>query len=299
VPAVFGDPQELTRELAELLDESGVFTRVVREAKTPADLELEVTLNGDEFGPGRALFSGSVFSTLAWFFSGIPSWYIDNREYSESGVSLSLVMRHAAYGSGPGRRDRRTSADTELFKDDLFPKDLRLSFSERSGTSDWFLNILLPPWVGGGDSAKAGRSLVLRSSRDFVDNEVPQLLASFPANYILKNDCLLGYDREKEEFVIISRAPLLQVELVGDSTDARVLTQDDLLEVGGSEKDELERWLRERVVGLGTDVTDRYYRIPLEFEERGFVRVQVAVEGRTTPARWTVRTELPPEGVNG
>ena len=287
-PALFDDPRELTRKLARSLGETGVFTRVLLhgDAGTAADLELEITFNNYDFGAGQPTFGGATFSTLAWIFVGPASWLIDNREYLDSRVSMQVVFRDAAQTSA----DSTARLEGHLFQDDLTLQGLQLSFLERSEPSDWFWNIFIPPWVGDGDRATAGRSLVERCERFFADNEPPRMLARFPADYIGRTACFLGYNSEKAELVIVSREPVGRVRIHGESSAPREIDQVELLGLAaqGSEKDALRNWLRERVVGLGNLQTDRYYGMPLEDGEVGFVRVQAELEGGGPLARWTV-----------
>jgi hypothetical protein len=97
IPARFGAAPALTRAFARALEEKGIFTRVVTEAdrETPADLDIEIEIAGQDFGPGEATFWGAFSSTVVWLLAGHLSWFLDNRVYPHSDVILYLTVRPA------------------------------------------------------------------------------------------------------------------------------------------------------------------------------------------------------------
>ncbi|MCZ6794032.1 MAG: hypothetical protein O7J95_10510 [Planctomycetota bacterium] len=294
-PALFVDVGSLTRRLARSLEENGIFTRVLLEGESDVtpDLELEITVNDYDFGPGRPTTRGAFLSTLAWMFGGPLSWFIDNREYPESRVSLLVVLRD---GLPPGAGSEAASREApEIFRDVLFLDGMQLSFLERADMSDWLWNILIPPWCGDGDPVEAGKSLVKRTETFFIDNESPRILSFFPADYVRRTFCFLGHDSRTEDLVIVSQQPVDGLTIRSERGEHRVLDQDEMprLEVAESDKETLRRWFRERVVGLGSDPSDRYYRVPLEPWERGFVRIEALLEGGVAPTRWTIHRSEP------
>src|SRR5262245_8262755 len=103
IPAAFEGLPGATEAIARVLEKSGVFTRVVPQddRSTPVDLELEIWASGNEFGPGTPTAWGAISSTLAWLLAGHLSWFIDNRTYPESDVTLNLAVRPVI--SAPGR----------------------------------------------------------------------------------------------------------------------------------------------------------------------------------------------------
>ena len=297
-PALFTDPDQLTRlttQLVEALRETGIFTRVVMEdeAAVPADLLLQIKVNSYDFGPSEATLPGAVYSTLAWFFVGAGAWLIEDRQYADSEVSLSVVL------SDPGQPEAIAGgrAADAIFEDVLFLKGIQLSFAERSDYEDWFWNLFVPPFVGEGDPDNAGRSLVERSPAFFAEHEPPRILSSFPALYFRRLLCYVGYYPERGELVLVSKADVDHVTIRAEGGEVRSLGEMELAELTAKpeETDDLWRWLTERVVGLGIEPTDQYFRIPLEPGEKGFVRVEANLEGEGPPARWTIYRGEPAE----
>lgn len=291
-PALFNDPQRLekiTRHLARSLKEAGLFTRLVTEeedpvAATDADLELDIEVRDYDFGEGQPTVTGAIFSTLAWLFAGHASWFIDNREYPDSRVILRVTLSDAA------------EPEATPFRHDLFLKGMQLNFLERSGTANWFLSILVPPWIGGGDPVIAGESLAERSAEFFMENEPQQILSSFPSDYFRRQASFLGYYQDsdgKDWIAIISSANLERVTIRAESRTQPRQLESLSFETTGEVIDELYRSLAQRY-GAGFTPNDRYYRIPLEADESGFVRVEAMLEGIETPSRWTIERKASP-----
>lgn len=290
-PALFTEQKALTRLFAQSLQEAGVFSRVVTEdeSKESVDLELEIKVDRYDFGASQTLVGGAVFSTLAWMFLGATSWFIDNREYPDSLVSLRVSLRHPTEsGARP---------ETEIYEDEIALKGLQLNFSERADPVDWFWNLFLPPWLDTGNPDRAGRSLVERTPRFFGESAPPRLLSQLPNDYLRHAQCFLGYDpgeSEAPELVVVSRADVIRIAIRAEGADTREIGEEELgrLEVIESEqKANQQDWFRDRV-HLVIEPSDQYFRIPLFDGERGFVRIEAEVAGSTPRARWTIYRPL-------
>jgi len=285
VPAVFSSNRELmTRRLAEALSARGLFVRVVAEerAEAPADLVMEVEIRGEDFGAGEIMAGGAAASTTVWLFAGPISWMIDDRQYPDSAVTMDVALRRPAGNEEGGQRP--------LFQDRLFLKGLTLDFFERAESSDYLINILLPPWWGDGTPSVAGESLARKSLEHFVEREPDQILTRLPALYFESVQAFLVHLPEERAVVVISRPRVVQVGVTSGLGGRREIDPDALalLEVADeAEKDALQLGISSSVVGIGTE--NRYYRIPLLEGEQGYVRIEALLEAGREAGPWTVR----------
>jgi hypothetical protein len=279
--------EKMIKEFTAALAEAGIFTRVVGpdDDETPADLHLLVGVEGEGFGPGKPEFVGSLFSTLLWGYLGPVSWFIENRQYPSSTLVLSVVLRPAGEDGGQDK-------GREEFRDALPVKGLKLSFIERAETRHWFFNILIPPWLGDGDDKQREASLVARTPVFFADNEPDRIRLSFPASYFNRTLRYLVPDVGRGEVIIVSRQPIEEITVRADGRAPRKLDDpDDVALLAVEEprkKDEVRLRVAERVVGIGLDARDRYYVVPLQEGEVGFVQVEVPAAPRGTSSRWTI-----------
>src|SRR5688572_24951056 len=146
VPANYGDPDELTRELARALRERGTFEVVVTDddqdvAGLAPDLEMEVLVKGNDFGPGEPKIAMSIFSTVTWLFAGHLSWLIRDRAYPNSEVKLTVVIRKPAAQVSPAEGAGRGQETPPIFAETFFLKDLDLNFSERAQRKNWLREV--------------------------------------------------------------------------------------------------------------------------------------------------------------
>lgn len=264
-PADFGEPEKLTLDFARVLDEAGIFSSVVtdEEPDVPADLELHMSIRDLDFGKGDVTIGGAIVSTITWIAAGHLSWFIDNRIYPNSRVSISIRI----YESGE-------DGQGSLFEDLLPLKGLQLNFMERTAAAGWFLNVFIPPWVGDGDPNACGSSLAARSARFFADQETAQILYGLPEKYFERKNCFFGYDAAAEELVIVSRVAVDSVTIRG-AESAGHLDHDALtnLKLTADRANELRLWFRERVSGLNIEPSDLYYRIRLTQRASSVYRV--------------------------
>ena len=219
IPPRFDDEDELRRAIRSALDEAGVFTLVVtgEDPGLPADLEMDVAVIGNDFGPGTADLGGAFSSTFAWLFGGHFSWLIPNRSFPDSNVKLNVWIRKPA--------DEHQSG---LYYDRLDLDRLRLSLSERANVADWFVNILLPPWWGDGDPEIAGATLATKSVEYFAENEPGEIANRLPGQHYLAEDCFLVYDIDEDRLIIMSSRLVNQLELVVPGKEPRVFNADEM-----------------------------------------------------------------------
>jgi len=288
-PPVFGNPEELAVRFSESLEEAGIFTRVVPrdDLTTAADLEVDVVISGDSFGPGRPTAGGAVFSTIVWLTVGHLAWLIDNREYVESSMVLNVVIRPRARRSA-GAQARPVEP---VFADVLPLKGLQLSFLERADMKYWFFSLLIPPWIGDGDPSRAAANLARRVTGFFRDHEPERLLLSFPSSYFRSSSRYLIYTPERPEVVIVSPPGVQKIAIQAEGQKPRLLDDPnvlDLLPVEGPEEEALRRLAAVRIVDMRPTVGDRYYRVPLLESETGFIRVGVSPSEGGVPSMWTI-----------
>ncbi|MBN1444144.1 MAG: hypothetical protein JXA90_15645 [Planctomycetes bacterium] len=291
IPPLIREPQRFKESLAESLAESAIFTDVLLDGdeSIPSDLELQFSVSGDDFGRGSVEAGGAVFSTLAWLFLGPVSWFIDNREYLDSNVILSVSLWLPEDPEAPGATRR------PLFKEDLLLKGMELDFSERLDTRNVALNILLPPWWSDGNLEAAGASLVARSV-DFFRKQAPdRIIARLPGRHHEALASFLVYPPESEEVVLIARQPIKRIAITPLRRRALAPRQLNPEEEGCRLDGDLDRaaisevilFLSRCKVGIDADPkTDRFYRIPLSSAETGYVRIEAKVESGV--ARWTI-----------
>ena len=288
------DSTALRIELAKALSDAGIFTRVFPDTKeyadTPADLDLKIEIRGEDFGKGSPTTTGAVFSTVTWLLAGHLSWFIDNRVYPTSDVTMAVSARTAEEGVA---EDAEPLAG-DVFRDMLAVQNLSLSFIERADTKDWFFNILMPPWLGDGDEKAREESLAERTIEFFAENEPERVLMLFPWRYFESTSRYLVYAPDTGELLILSQEPVESISIGVEGREPRVLS--DRSEVArlrkeGAEEIEVERLIAERAptVITSSSYTSRYYRIPLEPDEVGYVHVEVLpVPQGKPPSRWTI-----------
>jgi len=284
VPADFGQNLRLvTRRLAESLDETGLFVRVVTADADgiAADLDMEIEIRGDDFGEGKVMAGGAAFSTTVWLFAGPLAWTIDDRHYPDSNVVLEVAVRRSGEEkSGPAR---------PLFRDRIFLKGLQLDFFERAEASAYLINIIIPPWVGDGTPEVAGTHLARKSLAYFVEQEPDQILTRLPALYFESVYGFLVHDTARQDFVIVSQLRVVEVSVTDEQGRRREVGPDaiSLHEVTEeAAKEDLQLEASESLVGIGTE--NRYYRLPLAANEKGFLRVRATLESGQEAGPWTI-----------
>ncbi|MBI4603294.1 MAG: hypothetical protein HY721_15175 [Planctomycetes bacterium] len=302
-PPGFDDTETLTKDLAAALERSRIFTAVLADLpgdpdtehlrRIPADLELEIEVTGESFGSGKPKILGALLSTLTWLLAGHLSWFIDNREYPDSSLAMSLSIRPAA--RSPERREGEAGED--FFPDELRLRGLALNFLERGDMKSWLYNIVVPPWWGEGSPEKAGASLAKRSVGYFEEREPDRILATFPLSYFKTTSRFLVNDPEKDRVIILSQEPVERIEIKAPRRKARALDADSvraLVITDEAEMNEARSKVSARAAGIATKgigpaATDIYYPVELEDDEVGLVRVE-AFSARTdaVPTRWTV-----------
>jgi hypothetical protein len=304
-PAAFTDKEQLTERLAKALEQAGVFARVVtdKDASISPDLELAIEIIGNDFGPGKTLVTGAIFSTLAWLFAGHLSWFIDNKYYPNSKVVMNISIRYPEAMMESAREKK----PTDLWPDDLPLDGMVLSFFDRADTKHWFFNILVPPWVGEGNPAVAGRKLGEESVRFFATNEPGRILTSFPGQYFQRMESFLVHDRENDRAVIITQSPITSIRISDEGETIREFRGDTELEEvkvnDDAKKKEIEHLLAGRLVGIGKGSQTssiRYYVVPVEEYRPEFLQIEVSLESglESHPrGRWTIhrpaKVEIP------
>lgn len=300
-PASYQDMKELTEKLAESLEEAGIFASVITEDQSniPADLEMEIQIRGNAFGPGTFTWTGDIFSTLAWLFAGHASWYIDNRTFPDSQVNMIVTVREKPQAGGLQPEE----GEKALWDHPLPLKGMVLNFAERTDLTNAFLDILIPPWWGDGNRVKAGASLANRTSEFFAKNEPPQILSGLPKEYFSQLKCFLSFDHANEEVIIVSKKALESLAIRPEGNREVLFLPKDELALGEEDKvkkDELWQRISQRA-GIGSQ-TDYYYRIPLakflRTQSSSFIRVEATLTGPEKPrAFWTIYREAPAEQV--
>ena len=289
----FGDAPDLTRRMAEKLRKAGAFTWVSlgEDKQISPDLELQVDFIEPHFGAGEVEWVGATFSTLTWLLAGHLSWIINNRDYPNSQVVMRVALRPSVNESDA------EAAKRDWYHDDLPLKGLSTNFYERADMRYWALNILVPPWWDDGDPETAGESLIDRALEYFVENEPDRIFLALPGTYFRNRYSFLVNDPESGGVLIISQADVEDVRIRCDSGRKRTLSEGDLqgLKVPDEKLDEVRMWVAGRVIGLGDLQNDTIYRIPLDEEERGYVRISAQASGLSIPrGQWTVYR--PPSG---
>ncbi len=288
LPALFGDGEEVRRRLARSLEEAGLFQQVVTDEDVAPDLDLIVWVQGEDFGPGNSNIGG-VFSTLTWLLAGHLSWFIPDREYPKSEVRFAVKILQPQGRTEEGAAEERSDEAGSLYEDVLPLTELELSFLERADRSHWLLNILLPPcWVEG-NARTAGASLARRSLDVFVRQERGDIVSRLPGFYFGKLLSFLHYDREKGQVLIVSKIPVVQVEISGFIDGRRLLLRDQVesLLVSTSERAEVEGRFTAQVEGIGVNSENWYYRLRLDGTVASPIRIAATLENLER-CRWTI-----------
>lgn len=291
LPALFGDGEEVRRRLARSLEEAGLFQQVVTDDDVIPDLDMIVWVQGEDFGPGNSNIGG-VFSTITWLLAGHLSWFIPDREYPKSGVRFAVKILQPQGRADAGPAEERSDETGSLYEDVLPLTELELSFLERADRSHWLLNILVPPcWVEG-NARTAGASLARRSLDVFVRQERGDIVSRLPGFYFGKLLSFLHYDREKEEVLIVSKIPVVQVAVAGSGDEPRILRRDQVerLLVPTSERAEVEGRFTAQVEGIGVNSENWYYRLQLDGTVASPIRIAATLENLER-CRWTISRE--------
>jgi hypothetical protein len=215
---------------------------------------------------------------------------IDNRDYPDARVVMRMDLRPIASGAD-------TTTKEDWYHDDLPLKGLSTNFFERADARFWALNILVPPWWGDGDAETAGESLIDRALEYFVENEPDRMFLALPGAYYRNRYSFLVNDAERDEVLIITRQNIEELRIRCDSGKKRVLGDAQLAEfevVRDSDREEIRRMLAGKVIGLGDLEGDFIYRVRLDDDERGYVRITAQLRGLSIPpGQWTVYRPRP------
>lgn len=296
IPPRFESPEVLRERFAIVLEESGLFTKVVTSegAEAHPDLEIDIDITGDDFGKGSPTLGASISSTLAWLFTGHLSWLIENRQYPDSNIMLYLTIRV------PDENGHMES--TIIFRDDLLLNGLELNLLERADTGDWFMSILLPPWWGDGAPEVAGASLARRTVDFFASHEVGRVVSRFPLEYRNAFSSYLVHDPDGKRVIIISKEAVRQVDITGPAGRRSIGEEKlDYSCVRGAASEEIRRQLSRRNLDLGMGTpdpqsSDWFYPIDLQDDETGYLHIEALV-GRHHP-EWTIlRPPAPDEAL--
>ncbi len=296
LPALFGDGEEVRRRLARSLQDAGLFQDVVTDEGVAPDLDMVVWVEGEDFGPGNSNIGG-VFSTITWLLAGHLSWFIPDREYPKSGVRFAVKILQPQSRAGEGTGEERSEEAGSLYEDVLPLTELELSFRERADRSHWLLNILLPPcWVEG-NARTAGASLAKRALDVFVRQERGDIVSRLPGFYFGKLLSFLHYDSEFGEVLIVSKIPVVHVEIAGFNEERRLLLRDQVesLLVSASERAEVEGRFTARVEGIGVNSDNWYYRLRLDDAIASPIRIAATLENLER-CRWTISRDSSPPG---
>lgn len=254
------DQSSLTEQLANCLRDAGLFTKVVTTGNGKEDLQMDVTIKGDDFGPGTPTLGGSIFSTIVWLFAGPSSWFIDNLEYPDSNLYMLVRIRQ----SGAATEVTSTGQPGEVFGHLLVLKGLQLNMLERADVGHWFLNIILPPWSVDGNAEKAAKNLVTRALEHFGTEEPKQIMALLPREHYKKLGCFLVHDAENDQIFIVAQESVSKVE-ISSSGVSRELVLNELRRrrVPESEKSTIILETSQTAQGIGASEDVVFYRIPL------------------------------------
>jgi hypothetical protein len=215
---------------------------------------------------------------------------IDNRNYPDARVVMRMDLR-------PTPSDADTTTKEDWYHDDLPLKGLSTNFFERADARFWALNILVPPWWGDGDAETAGESLIDRALEYFVENEPDRMFLALPGTYFRNRYSFLVNNTERDEVLIVSRLDIQEIVIRCDTrTRKRVLDDAKLaaLEVPDQGMDEIRRILAGKVIGLGDLEGVFVYRVRLDDDERGYVRITAQLRGLSIPkGQWTVYRPRP------
>lgn len=284
-PALF-DLDKVTKEVAETLENAGIFSLVLTENEkgVSPDLELQVEIVGSDFGVGEVKLSGAIYSTLAWLFAGHLSWFIDNREYPNSDVVLDVKLLTAKERA----KEPQSKGGIAVFSRRISLKNLELDFKDRVDVQRSVLNILLPPWVGEGNSETAGRSLADQSVVSFA-KEVPEAISTYlPTNYFSNLSSFLLNDPAHNGVIIVAQRAIQSIKINRDGELLRQLNQDqaEALAVKGRDRNKVQQLVIDRSVGTGTGY--RYYKLELLDDERDYIQIEATFARSVVPSRWTI-----------
>ena len=291
-PVPPADAVALSAWIAAVLDELDLFTLAVSDDDdaVEADLEFEVALVGNDFGPGHASLGGGIFSSLAWLFAGHASWWIRDRTYPDSDVALVVSIRQPKH-AGETLFGAREGA---LFEDVLQLNDLELSYYQRAGPTDSLLNVVVPPMLIEGDKQTTGNELVRAAIEQFARQEPEQLLTRLPGRYFAAKRSFIVYEGSSHSMLLAADEAVIQLTILSTRAGGAVRREVDPDAMsaygvsGGDAFEEARLRFSSRASGVAAR---RYYRIPLGPDERGFVRCRALLNNGDTAGPWTVRVE--------
>jgi hypothetical protein len=289
-PVPRGGYISLSSRIAAVIEQLELFSVVVSDGgdNTEADLELEVSFVGSDFGPGYASLGGGVFSSLTWLMAGHASWWIRDRHYPDSDVALVVSLHR------PGQRtdDRFVAREKALFEDVLQLNGLDLAYRERAGTAGSLLNIVVPPMLIEGNTEAVGVELVGRAIDLFARQEPEQLLARLPGSSFAAERCFVIYDESTHSLLLAADEALVQVTLLASAPGAATRRELDADAIGGYGIPTGQRFEKVRLTfsTRAPGVTARrYYSVPLAPSERGLVRLRTVLNNGKTAGPWTLR----------
>ena len=281
-PARF-DESKLAQDLASALEEANLFTRVVagHDPGVEPDLDLEVVIQGRDFGEGSVDLGGAISSTFAWFFGGHLSWWIENRRYTASKVKMAVrIVKGTDLGEEIGLYNSGSRHVNQL----------RLSFAERLDVREGLLNILLPPWCREGNPDVSGSSL-REKCIGFLTAEVERAVGQLPVTYYSNEACFLAYDPATGKLIILARELVKHVDIIREDGTTQPFTQLELDDPANREEN--RAYVRDMLSSLGFGIdAKRYYVIQLDGDDRGLLRVRAQLAERQ--GRWSIRRDGAP-----
>jgi hypothetical protein len=299
------DASLLAGELAEAFRTGLIFSEVRGEdgpqagfSPVPADYVCEVEVRGGTFRADRSEATDrAILSTIVWFFTVFPSWWIADRLYPASDVEVRASFFPAA--GHPGR-------PAAVIIESLPLNNLELDLRQRGNLWQHLLSLLLPPfWMEDKTVVENGlREEAVRWARmslaEGVRRDWPAaLLGSEPGSILILDPPrpAIGPRGARADLSawLASRAPLLELRVFGE--DGSVLTRLDrkalqaLLVRPGRGEEERRGFeaVKDRLGGAPLR-PQALYRLELKglaVGRSGSIRIEAWIDEKT-PGRFTV-----------
>lgn len=278
VPALF--PEDTQQILATYLEEVFVGVEIGSigsNLPSRADLEVDIRIEGSDFGEGTARIPYTGLSTVLWFAAGHLSWFIEDRAYprATSNVMATMTIRPIGEKKEVYRRG--------------FHDNLRLNNWERTRTTvgNALLNIIVPPGFVPGDPQVEGSSLADKYLESFGARQIDLIWSELPGDHLSVLDCFLVHDRDRIILVSTRRISGLEIgerrlELAHDVARYSVLEAD---------KDGIRDRLSVLRPELSLGVHDFFYEIKLNNDEGDspYIPIRATLDGGR--AQWTILRE--------
>ena len=203
------------------------------------------------------------------------SWFIDDRAYSESDVTL--IVNFIAEG-GAGK---------SVYSVEVESRGLKLNNMERTSARYALRNMFVPPAFIKVAPTDVGESLTKRLLEKFALEKTQNIRTQLPLAYLDKLSCYLVHD--EDSVIVVSHERVKGLE-IGESDELGV---NEIAEYEVVRAEQMERRLSGRsLIVPGEDVF--FYEVRLH--ETGSIAIRAILPDNT--ARWTISHE-PHESLPG